>query len=262
MAGFTGAWLTRSQQNVSTPLHPPRDPQHLTPDPDPNLMPGQTPDWRSTVDAPGLPAAMEAPPIAPELETGFGPVDHTPFDHGYGLGAQPGLTVQENQDAAGQWHADDQGTVAAESYVHPKMRDGAPHVAWIPHEREPVDSLAQVEYQRRGVGAVHDPNAVLGKRLKRWFDRRINFHRYAVEMGPYAPRYARPAVERGPVQFGDQTTSPYPNSAAQYSGPADRFVLPLARRSPGNWVEEQTGDGTTETLAGAPTGYGLGSWGI
>jgi hypothetical protein len=264
MAGFTGAWATRTRAPEQAPLHPQRDPAHMTADPrDPNLGPGQTPDWKSSVDAPGLPEALEPGTFAPELGTGYGPVDRTPFgDHGYGLGAQPGLSTLDNQDAAGPWHNDDQGTVAAESYVHPVMRDGAPHVAWIPHEPEPLDSLRQVDYQRRGVGAPHDPNARLGKRLKRWYDRRINFHRYAVEMQPSGLRYAHPSPERAPVMNGDQTTSPYPNAAAQYSGPQDRFVLPMARRKPGNWVEEQTEDGTSATLAGAPSGYGLTNWGI
>jgi len=262
VAGFTGLWAAQTRDRVQVPLHPPRDREHLDPSPDPNLMPGQTPDWVQTAQAPTLPEPLEGGvPDAP-LATGYGPVDHTPFDHSYGSGVQPGLSTLENQDVMGVWHNDDQGTVAAEHYAHPKMRDGAPHVAWIDHEPEPVDSFGQVEYQRRGRGAVHDPNAPLGKRLKRWYDRRINFHRYAVEMRPYDPRYAHPSPDRAPMQNPDQIVSPYGNAKHAYSGPADRFLLPMARREPGDWVEDQISDGTPGQLAGAPDGYGLTRWGL
>lgn len=261
-SGFSGAWAAQSQNRTIVPLHPQRDPQHLDPSPDPNLMPGQTPDWVQSANAPTLPEALDGGVADPPMPTGYGPIDHTPFDHSYGLGIQPGLSTLDNQDIGGVWHNDDQGTVAAESYVHPVMRDGAPHVAWIDHEPEPVDSMGQVEYQRVGVGAVHDPNAVRGKRLKRWYDRFIEMHRYGVELRPYAPNYAHPSPERLPAQNADQVVSPYPNAAAAYSGPPNRFVLPMTRREPQDWVTSQTEDGTSETLYGAATHYGLPSWGL
>lgn len=257
-----GAWVNRTRDSQLAPLVTDRNPEHLNPSPDPNLPPGHTPTWQQSAGlVPTLPDDVVARDADPVLATGWGPVDHTPDDRDYGLGAQPGLTTMQNQDLRGVWHGDDQGTVAATHYVHPKTRDGAPHAAWIDHEPEPVDSMAQVEYQRMGVGAVHDPNAVRGKRLKRWFDRFIDFHRYPVELRPYAPRFAEPTQARDAAADRDHTVSPYPNATAAYSGPSDRFLMPQMRRTPTNWVEGQIGDGSAETVMGVEAGYGLGSWG-
>jgi len=256
-----GAWATRARSVQLAPLVTDRNPEHLNPSPDPNLPPGHTPTWQQSAGSvPTLPDEVVAREAEPVLATGWGPVDHTPDDRDYGLGAQPGLSTEANQAARGVWHGDDQGTVAATHYVHPVMRDGAPHAAWIDHEPEPVDSMGQVEYQRMGVGAAHDPNAVRGKRLKRWYDRFIEMHRYPVEMRPYDPRYAKPTAARAGGVV-DQTMSPYPNASAQYSGPADRFLLPQMRRTPDNWVESQIQDGSAETVMMTAEGYGLGSWG-
>jgi len=255
--------VNRSRDTQLAPLVTPRDPEHLNPSPDPNLPPGHTETWKQSAGlVPTLPDEVVARSDAePVMATGWGPVDHTPADRDYGLGAQPGLSTLQNQDLRGVWHSDDQGTVAATTWTAAKQRDGAPHAAWIPHSTEPVDSMGQVEYQRMGVGAVHDPNAVHGKRLKRWYDRFIEMHRYPVELRPYDPRSAHATVARGAPAAGDHTMSPYPNASAEYSGPLDRFLMPQTRRTPENWVASQITDGSSDTVAGVADSYGLGSWG-
>lgn len=260
---LTGAWSKRYRQDPQVPLKPAIDPEHMEPTDNPEFQ--QTPpSWMSTAPAPLLPMDM-LPGADPSLATGIGPIDHTPLDPNYGPGPGPGLTTLENQDIRGQWHSIDDGAYAARMYQAPITVDGAYHLEVSYDQQQSGDSPQTLQLDRTGIGQPNDPEATArgpAKRWKRWRDRYIDWHRYAVEMRPAEQRYAVPNPARSAVTAGNtQLVSPFGNSVGFLAGPADRFVPSLVRRAPGPWDEALSSDGTASTIAGTVNAYGLTVWG-
>jgi hypothetical protein len=263
MPAYTGAWLTQSQQVTQVDIHPGISGQHSTPSPDPNVRPGQIPNWQSTVEAPDLPKAIMPGSEPVQLETGIGPVDHEPdMGTGYGPGISSGLGELGSQDQAAPYHSTDLGAYAAHHWIRPIDRDGVPHVETIELADNAGDSESQVRFDRTGYGQPIDPNVQLGTgKLKRWYDRFVDYHRWGAEYRPLRPRYARPP-RTTQVNAPDQHTPHGPSIMGFNPSTMDRFVAPQMRRTPGPWDEGITTDGTVANLAGVATGYGLTQYGL
>lgn len=261
-AAVTGAWAARNKTEPGAPLVPPVDPEHLTPTDNPEYV-HVAPMWQATAEMPGLPEDLMASP-SPALATGVGPVDMTPESHDYGLGPGSGLTVYESQDRSAALHNDDQGAVAAHAWQHSTDRDGTYHLEV--NEDVPMhgDSPATLLLQRTGVGEPSDQgNSRTGRWQKRYWQRILDMHRFAVESGPVRPQYARPNPSRGDVAPGNQLTPPYGNSV-DYPGSRaqDNFVVQVVRAEPAGWVDNQATDGSAQAVAGAGSQYGLTTWGL
>lgn len=256
MAGTYGnyAW---SKLTGGTPSYPaynaPIDPQHQDPSQDPNLVPGQTPNYVNSAPAPLYPdvAADFAPVHAPG-----GPVAQEPEDHGYGVGAGPGLTQDQAAEIRGFYNNQDFGTPAAQNYVAASDRfDGdGPHVAEIPDVNYAGDSPQTVAHQRTGIGV--DPLARTAKRQKRWWNRTIDNHWFLPSMRPLTPRNAYSAPAQPAVASGGPTVSPFPSVVTYQPGSDDRFVPPQDRRVPEPWDTNMTAD-----YVGDPSPLGAQPWG-
>lgn len=260
---MSGTWARRYTAPTQVPVQSPLDPEHLNPTRDVDQPGGKLAPWQSTVAAPDLPAQLLPGSFGHQLDTGLGPVDHTPDDPNYGVGSLPGVTQDEAQDTVLPWHTEDYGAVAAQQWVATVDRDGQPRLEVMHNEPGHGDSPGQVVHESTGVGAVTDQgNSRRGRREKRWYDRYIDFHRWDVSMGPSGTQYARGPSARTAVSSGGPNVSPYGNSVAYSAGPADRFVAPLERRVPGAWDAPLNTDGIQQTVAGATTQYGLTQWGL
>ena len=259
MAAFSGAWLTQSQVDPQVPLVPNLDPQHLNPDPNPQFQ-GMNPDWRNSAPSPDLPEAMWDVAPAP-LATGVGPVDHIDYNNTLaGTGWGHGLSDVEARDLALTANLTDDGSYAARRYQAPRMPGGTYHADFIRDDDVPSDSPGTVMLQRSGVNTENDPWARRGHRLQRWFDGAIDMHRWEVTFRPLRPRYARPTPVQSNADPGQR--DPHTQSVVGYNpGSLDTFVQGIVRRVPGNWAQPFTADGTTSTLVGAVSGYGLTTWG-
>ena len=259
----SGAWLTQYKPVTQVDIHPGISGQHSKPSPNPNVMPGQIPHWQSTVVAPDLPVEIMPGSMPVHLETGIGPIDYEPdMGTGYGPGIAPGLSQLEAQDAAAPYHSTDLGAYAAHHWNRSIDRDGTPHLETIELQSNDGDSQAQVRYERTGYGQPIDPNVTLGTgKIKRWYERFVDYHRWGAEFRPLRPRYARPAATTQ-VTMPDQYTPHTPSVTGYRPAPPDRFVAPQMRRAPGPWDEGITTDGTIANLAGVATGYGLTQYGL
>lgn len=256
---YRGAWLTQSQDYIPVPIQAPIDPQHLNPDPNPQFQ-GQPPDWIATAPAPDLPYGLMPPPVA-AIPTGVGPVSHDPLNPMVGPGFAPGLTEPQSMDDTRSWHADDDGSYGAAHWHHMTDRDGQPHADILADVPMIGDSPQTLQLQRTGVGQPNDPNARVGQRLWRWVDRKIDWHRWDVSFRPVRPRYARPQAATQ-VMSPTQTTPHTPSIVGWDPSSPDRFVAGIVRRSPGNWDEPLTTDGTIRTITGAASAYGLTTYGL
>jgi hypothetical protein len=257
---YTGAWAQRAATPTpAVPLKPGPDPEHLTPTDNIDVAAGN-PLWVASAPAPDLPTALTAEPFGTPIGGG-GPIDMTPDDPNFGVGSGPGLTTLESQDIRGFLMSDDRGAVAARHYQASIDRDGAPHVAIIPDVPLDGDSPQTNELQRSGVGQPNDPFARTGRRIKRWYDRYIDMHRYPVEQRPMYVVNASGSREQPAVPGGTQYDSPWA-TPGPYRATPDSFVSPQVRRTPQPWDVPMTGDGTAMQLAGDPGAFGLGSWGL
>lgn len=254
---YSGAWSRRTQADTVAPLKPGIDPEHLDPTDNPEWV-NQPPGWVSTVDSPILPDEMY-PMADPPMPTGEGPIDYAPQDHSYGMGFGPGLSVMEAQDLRSYWHSQDDGSYAAGAWQAMVDRDGQPHLEVTEDGMPGGDSPQTLQYERTGVGQPNDPDARVGKRFKRWYDRYIDYHRYDTDRRPLTPVQAYTAQPQPPVPNGTQLDSPYHTAATGYWGPPDRFVAPQMRRVPGDWAEPITTDATDSP---SPVGFGLTQYGL
>lgn len=238
------------------PLKPPVDPEHLTPTEDDPDRYGNALWQESAPGAPYLPDDMVAVPVGSPVGGG-GPVDHTPEDHSYGVGVSPGLTQAESRALMLPWHEDDQGAVAARQWQPTTDRQPGegPHAAVLYDTPGDGDSPETLQYERTGVGQSIDPFARVGKRIKRWWDRYIDMHRYGVEYRPMVIRNAYTGREQPPVPDGTQLDSPWP-TPGPFRATADAFVNPQLRRTPSPWDEPLTTDGMGTSELGA-TVWGL-----
>lgn len=258
---YSGAWSRRTQANDPAPLVPGIDPEHLNPTANPEWV-AQQPGWVSTVSAPLLPDDMYPGMGAVQLATGEGPVDFAPQDHAYGMGFGPGLSVIEAQDLRSYWHSQDDGSVAAGNWQVMIDRDGQPHLERTEDGIGDGDSPKTLQFERTGVGQPNDPDARVGGRFKRWYDRYIDYHRYPTDRRPLTPRQAYTAQPQPAMADPGPLDSPYATAATGYWGSPDRFLAPQARRVPGDWAEPITTDATGVIAAGAPNGFGLTTYGL
>jgi hypothetical protein len=261
---YAGAWNRRTQVDTVVVTQAPIDPEHLTPTDNVEFSLGQTPAWANTAPAPDVPDAVLDQQLQP-LAAGFGPVDHTPIDHAYGMGTGPGLSTLEAQDYRMAWHMQDDGSVAAHQWNPMQDRDdrpGSPHVDFWPHAVGDGESPQTLQLERTGYGQPNDPEAPLGRWFRRWRDREMDMHRFDPSMRPVAPKYARPTPVQPAAQDGSQIAGPFPTAVSVHLGPQDTFVPALVRRVPGPWDEALSSDGTAETMAGAAGQYGLTTWGL
>ncbi len=251
---YSGAWVRQSTTRPNVPLQAPTDPEHLNPT-EGEDHPGQLALWQNQAPAPVLPTVMEGGQYE-QPSVPAGPLDMTPADPSFGAGVGPGLTTLEAQEVRGALMGLDLGAYAAHRYMAGVDRDGAPHVQVIDDVDYQGDSPQTLEYQRSGLGTPNDPFARRGRRIKRWYDRFIDMHRYDVELRPKYSRYAATVATQNPVQNGTQLTSPFP-AFVDRAGTADSFVTPQDRRTPAPWDQAATTDGT-----GQGSMFGLGSWGL
>lgn len=270
---YSGAWTRRTQTDRQAPLAPPLDPEHTTPTATPEYV-DMAPMWVSNVAAPDLPAEMMPDPT-PMMPTGWGPVDHTPVDHNFGMGVGAGLSTLEAQDLRGVWHQVDMGAPAAKEWQPAINRDGQPRLEIQYGQQLSGDSPQTLQLERTGIGQPNDPEATARRpsdRQKRWWDRyqgrkthdpgAIGPSTWDAAYRPQATRNAYSAPPQPPVAGGTQLDSPYATSVTDQPWTQDRFVGGQVRRIPGAWDESMTTDGTVATMAGAPNDYGLPAWGL
>lgn len=264
MAAYSGAWRRRTAERHGgatvqpPPMHAGLDPEHLHPTPEPE--PGPIP-WVSTVPGDPVPAeALGGPPGLPD-PSGIGPVAD---DDGAHLGVLPGLSLAEAQAARGAAHMTDDGSVAVTGWTHSPDVDGTPHLDEVRYAYGDGDSPETLRLQRTGVESPLDPGARRGKRVRRWWDRYIDMHRYQPEFPPKLVRNARPAATAYPPPEPTQRDSQLPTIQAAIDAVTspDRFVAPMLRRTPRDWQETDTTDGTPVVPVNAPSAFGLTTWGI
>lgn len=252
---LTGAWAKRSTPSNAAPLKPGPDPEHEKASPLLDVPVGQ-PGWaQSGPTPPTLPAALDSTIRQPD-PGGIGPVDESPdFGHGLGIGPGHAMTIPQVQEERRIVHGEDLGAPAANTWVPMINRDGYNHVDVIADTDNDGESPQTVALQRSGLGVATDPYARTGRRIKRWYDRFIDMHDWAVERRPAYIRNAYTGPNQPPVPGGNQLDSPFQTFGNPYVTP-DSFVAPQTRRAPGAWDEYMQHDGTYE-----PT-TGLGSWGL
>lgn len=253
MTALSGAWVSQNTTTPQVPLVPFRDSQHSNPDANPDFA-NMRPTWANSAPAPDLPQAI-MPTEHPPLVAPGGPVDMTPWDHALGPGAGAGLSELSAQDQAAPWHRLDQGDYAARKYIPPVMRVTNPHVAEITDMANQGDSPQTLAYDRTGYGLPNDPAARLAKRQKRWYDFRIDFHRFGVQYRPLRQLRAQGQADTF-VPNANQTTPATKSIIGYDPRTPDRFVTPFARRAPSAWDETTVRDGTGQ--ASQP----LGAWGL
>lgn len=259
---FSGAWAARSQQPQNVALTPGIDSQHMKPDPDPNLPQGQRPDWQQATAVPDMPVALMG--SIPSVDhIGIGPVDSVNYENTLGgMGSGHGLDPLQAMDASRDAHMTDDGSYAARMYRAAVDRDGTYHAAIVhatPGDGESPQTLAM---QQTGVGAPTDQgNSRQSKRITRWAERRIDMHWWEVAFRPLRPNYARP-VAVSQVTETNQRAPGTPSVVGWNPSTSDRFVEPMTRRSPGDWQEPFTADGTRTAMATAQGQFALGSWGL
>lgn len=259
-----GSWNRRIETPQEVPLVSQRDPQHLTPEPDPNNT-GFTPLWVNSAGAPLLPAEVEAQLRAKTLPTGTGPVDDTPQSHFYGRGVGPGLSTIESQDTMGPWHENDMGTPAVLAWSPMVDRDdapGSPHADLTFGSNGEGASPESVRFQETGVGAPYDKGLSReGRWFRRWRNRAIDMHRYPVDMRPLVPKTAYIAPASPPPANAMQLDSPFATAATFHAGTQDTFVQQVVRRTPRNWADPLSTDGSRDETAAAQS-YGLRTYGL
>jgi hypothetical protein len=258
VAGYQGTWRRAAVNQSKTRLVPPPDPQHETPDANPNGV-----DWEQSVFAPMLPLEMVGdqylvpPTMVTLVDRDVDTHDPHPCDAGEGpldtLAAQDLRTAEADRD---------RGASASRLWTPVKSRDGTFTVTIIPDVPGQGDQPdAPRQRFEQGVGVAQDPYARAGRRIARWRDRWVDMHRWNVEYRPHLVKTAYPALTAPPVPGGNQYNSPAPTEAqfgAAGVGTPDQLVWPVERRAPRPWDESATTDGSE--LAGA--GYGLTTWGL
>ena len=254
---ISGAWGRKlSVPSFEVPLVQDRDPEHLNPTANVDVVVGD-PLWtQSEGAAPEVPQSW----VVSDWPTpigGGGPIDMDPLNPEIGPGAGHGDTVLESQAIRTAWMSKPDGSVSARLYQPQVDRDGTNHVDVIPDVPLDGDSPQTLQLERTGVGQPNDPFARTGRRIKRWYDRTIDFHRFTVELRPMPIRNARTAQYQPPVYAGTQYDSPFSTPAAFRATP-DANVVPQIRRTPDNWQNPVTGDGLP-----SPVGdFGLTAWGL
>ena len=259
---LTGAWARRTVTPPVVPVHPEIDPQHSTPDANPEFV-AQPPTWINSTPMPGLPGEILTQPGYPQgLIAPGGPVNRTPLDHDFGPGAGAGITQQQAQELRGYWQGMDLGVIAHESDVPVKETENMYGLAEVDDMIGNGDSPQTLEYERTGVGRPNDPDARRGKRQKRWSERYIDMHRWEVHPPPYDPQYAvpQPAIAADPN--GNQYTRPFANNAAGPLGTVDSFVQQQIRRAPEGFGDAYAQDGTPQNIVGSVNAFGLPAWGL
>lgn len=258
---YAGAWRRGAAQLAVPQYASTRDPEHLNPTPSPEYEGMPQPEWVSTVEAPSLPGEVEGGDLDDSsLPQGL-PLDHTPDTPDFGYGVGPGLSLNDAIEvrAASQ---QDFGAVAAHRWTDTFDRDATPGTEFVPNlpgNGASPETVAITE--TAGVGAPYDGgNSRMGRRLKRWFDRRIDMHRFETTYPPHLPKHALVTpVQEAPKP--NQFTQAGPTVVANPTMSPDQFVLPFARREPVPWLQPSTQDGTVDNVVGMADEYGLGSWG-
>lgn len=267
------SWAKASSPTLEVPLKPGVDPEHLTPTDNVEFVDMQ-PLWvANPTSVPTLPDSLVGDlgggPIG-----GGGPLDYTPTDSWnptdtlvgvppserpseYGVGVGPGLTLEEAQEIRGVLMSEDLGAYAARHYQAMTDRQSNPGLAVSFDTPGNGDSPQTLIYQRPGVGSPIDPDARVGRREKRWWDQVWDMHWWNDEYRPMTNRTINREIGRGPVQGGNQYTSPFDNTIMQNPGSPDSFVAPQVRRTPVEWGEPITTDGIVVNSS-----TGLSSWGL
>lgn len=256
-ARLSGSWGRKaSTPSFEVPLVQDRDPEHLHPAPDVDVVIGG-PQWQqSGGTAPDVPQSW----VVSDWPTpigGGGPIDMDPHDPDLGPGAGHGDTIAQSQAIRTYWMSKADGSVNARLYQPQVDRDGTNHVDVIADVPLDGDSPQTLVLERSGVGTPNDPYARTGKRIKRWYDRVIDMHRFTVELRPIPVRNAFTAQYQPPVLGGNQYDSPFATPASFRATP-DASVLPQVRRTPESWTDPVTGDGIGSNLNPA----GLPVWGL
>lgn len=251
-------WGTKPSRPTDVPpLQAAVDPQHLHPSDAEQIAAGNALWVASPTAVPTLPADMVGGSPAGTVAPG-GPIDMGPyFGPSYGVGVGPGLTVLESQDVRGALMSQDDGAVAAHATDPMTQRyDGSgPHVAVIYDEPGLGNSPRTPDLKITGVGGTDDPYARTGKRIKRWWDRKIDMHRYGVEYRPMINRSAKQQPV-SPVPAGsNQLVSPFPTNT--WLTTPNRFLAPQVRRTPPPWDEQMATDGVNSINDAGLTVWGL-----
>lgn len=246
----TGGWKRRAVRGAQDPpRHPGIDPEHASPvdAPDPTMG--------DLTGAPGLPAEWAGGqylqgPVASEY------VDLTPVDHMHGLGALPGVSLEDAQARAGRVRSEDWGADDQRSFERPRYQE---------HGRRHTEMVSQglggaspetLRYQVEGVESPIDPHARHNRRVARWHEPGpVDMHWYGPEKRPRYLKTATGSRERDAVPARTQHVSPF--GAGRIERP-DNWAPAVVRRSPRDWSESSAVDAAPQPGAD----FGLGSWGL
>jgi hypothetical protein len=248
---FSGGWKRATQTQREPMLHNPLDAGHLTPIDEEQIW------WEDTSDAPALPGDVidEQQVISPGPAKGY--VDLTPQGGDFGMPAFPGFTIEEGQAVRGVAHSQDFGSVAARKYSSPKNRDGDYKVDdyGLGDVRGTSDEQNDIRWNT-GVDAASDPGANHHRTIRRWRDRRIDYHWWDVTPSPSYVRNSGMPNTKPQLTNGNQSISPFAAGDIYYQG--DSFLVPMERRTPEPWD-------TAMIEEGSPTpgeDFALGTWGL
>lgn len=245
----SGAWKVATLRQRGEPLVQPRDPAHSQP------VDEQDADFVDTTGAPHVPLYWDDNGLFQPLPAPSPFVDTTPQSHGFGVGDQPGIDQGDARELAAYAHNVDRGTFAATHYAAPGDYVGAYSVLRVRNHDNVGDSPAMQDLaERTGVGTPTDPDARRNVRIQRWRDQPIDMHWHGVQMRPLPVANARTAQPLPVVAHRQPWVSPF---GAHTIDHPDNWETPQERRTPRNWAEGTTGDGTAE-----PAMFGLGTWGM
>lgn len=257
---YSGAWLRQTITQKGEPILNQRDPMHLQPSdggPDPYYVDGS--------HAPAMPVQLVDGQIT-QTNVPSRYVDQTPYgDPNHGLGDQPGIDYDVARELGNAMREIDEGSVSQRGYSTIIGSEGIYRVTVVQNDvQDGGDSPETVAIRyEQGVGTPSDFAARPNKRTQRWRDRPIDFHRYDVIPRPLLVKEAEPPQNLPAYLDGAPWATPYPTNGPGTDHP-DNWAIPQDRRTPRQFNESMTVDGTDET---GSTGYlsgdfGLTTWGL
>jgi hypothetical protein len=255
---YSWAWSKTGGSDSEVPIHPQPAAGHLDATGDTRFV-GRDPSWQQDTAVPSLPPELIDLDIAAPTARGGGPVADATTDPGYGAGTGAGLDNEQSSVVRAQWVMRDDGSVAASHFGYQPDTD---HTDYPSDVHDPGDNLfspqtVDQQYQK-GVGSPYSPNSTpdVVRRIMRWTDRAIDWHRWVPEM-QLRYSHAGQGTPEVPAEDLGANVTPFPANAGWRFVAPDRLLAPERQVTPRPWGETMTQDGTLMDTAVA-----LGSWGL
>jgi hypothetical protein len=255
---YAWSWNKGGTSQSDVPIHPDLNPDHLNPSNDSRFV-DRAPSWQQDTAVPSLPPELVDADLAAPTGRGGGPVADPTTDPGYGPGFNPGLDNDQAGVVRAQWVERDDGSVAATHFGYTPDVDSVDHPSDVHDAGANLFSPMTVDQQyQKGVGSPHSPNSTpdVVRRIMRWTDRVIDWHRWVPEMQLKYPKGGQGTPEV-PAESLGSSVGPFPMNAGWRFVAPDRLLAPERQVAPRPWGETMIQDGTL-----MDTAVGLGDWGL